>query len=246
MMLNKYKDETVIQCEKKFAGAASYIYYDSGRKIWKVGVEVGSDSAQLAVHSQAKSPEQIKAVWSVAAEASQWKPAPNVTVKCNEHDPDTYHAQDAHVHRPLDFLEDSGCVSFRATKGCNPNGDREPESDRPCREQISKPSVSGFCECLHGRRESFACGHATFDCKRVCNMDFPMVLAESSQDWQSSQVCDALAPPPRALPLARLQQTTTHNKIQRTLTSPLVVSFYPSRWRITSSPARGAMLRRGG
>ena len=63
---------------------------------------------------------------------------PNVTVACNDHDSDTYHSVDDHVHRPLDFLDDSQCISFRATKGCNPDGDREPENDRPCREQIEQ------------------------------------------------------------------------------------------------------------
>ena len=67
--------ETVLQCEKKFSGSEAYIYYDASRQIWKVGVELGSDGAQLVVHSDAKTPEDISSVWSVASEGGKWEKA---------------------------------------------------------------------------------------------------------------------------------------------------------------------------
>eukprot|EP00397_Hematodinium_sp_SG-2012_P009738 GEMP01009830.1.p1 GENE.GEMP01009830.1~~GEMP01009830.1.p1 ORF type:complete len:546 (+),score=84.90 GEMP01009830.1:44-1639(+) len=42
-----------------------------------------------------------------------------------------------------------GCVKFRATLGCSPEGELDPESDKACSSYIE--DKSGYCECTGGR-----------------------------------------------------------------------------------------------
>eukprot|EP00658_Telonema_sp_P-2_P079729 TRINITY_DN7786_c0_g1_i3.p1 TRINITY_DN7786_c0_g1~~TRINITY_DN7786_c0_g1_i3.p1 ORF type:complete len:614 (+),score=180.59 TRINITY_DN7786_c0_g1_i3:196-2037(+) len=66
-------------------------------------------------------------------------------------------------------LEALDCIKWRQTKGCNPNGDREPEYDKLC--SVSIPTgASGYCECAGDiRRNKVPCVHATFDCAQACS-----------------------------------------------------------------------------
>ena len=38
-------------------------------------------------------------------------------------------------------------IFSKATKGCDPGGMREPESDRPCDFELKSPNWEGYCEC---------------------------------------------------------------------------------------------------
>lgn len=63
---------------------------------------------------------------------------------------------------------DLRCVRWRQTGQCNPNGQREPQGDRGCREEIPAGS-SGYCECGQGRRARMStCDHRPFSCKEEC------------------------------------------------------------------------------
>mmetsp|Transcript_8169 Transcript_8169/g.17835 ORF Transcript_8169/g.17835 Transcript_8169/m.17835 type:complete len:475 (-) Transcript_8169:106-1530(-) len=64
------------------------------------------------------------------------------------------------------------CVSWRQTKGCDANGEREAQNDKPCDQEISARS-SGFCECGAGRVvKKPGCEHGEFEepfsCRDVC------------------------------------------------------------------------------
>ena len=68
-----------------------------------------------------------------------------------------------------------GCVRWRQTGGCSPDGPREPGGDRGCK-SIVPHGASGFCECENGRRAGAStCDHDKFTCFDVCvygEMDF--------------------------------------------------------------------------
>lgn len=61
------------------------------------------------------------------------------------------------------------CISWRQTGGCDPDGDREPEGDRPCSEKIPR-GASGFCECEEGKRAGYlTCEHGAVRCQDICS-----------------------------------------------------------------------------
>jgi hypothetical protein len=62
----------------------------------------------------------------------------------------------------------TGCVSWRQTGGCTPNGSREPEHDLGCA-RLVRGATSGYCECEGGRRANeVGCFHKEFTCDLVC------------------------------------------------------------------------------
>jgi hypothetical protein len=64
---------------------ASFLYFDSLRKYWKLGPFLGSNSISLVAASKVLSPDQVDAgQWQVgiAGEAKQLAPAAGVTVSC--------------------------------------------------------------------------------------------------------------------------------------------------------------------
>ena len=64
---------------------------------------------------------------------------------------------------------DAGCVKWRQTGACSPDGPREPENDKECDEYIQK-SDSGFCECINGQKVmQKGCNKKGYDtCKIAC------------------------------------------------------------------------------
>jgi hypothetical protein len=63
---------------------------------------------------------------------------------------------------------ETGCVAWRQTGNCDPNGPREPTHDQSCTTTIPFPS-SGYCECFGGRKASATgCGHPAFTCAKAC------------------------------------------------------------------------------
>ena len=64
-----------------------------------------------------------------------------------------------------------GCIAWRQTAGCDPQGERESERDGACTVVVSRGD-SGFCECEGGRRVHFVtCDHAPFTCAVACQAD---------------------------------------------------------------------------
>jgi hypothetical protein len=115
------RNEEVLMCEKKFDGKVAYLYYDAKKSLWKIGTELGSNSANLAVQSTTKFPQKIGKVWSVSdpRAKSPWVQSPNVTLTCEDHgqDPNTYH----HKHKmavnlPYDRHTDSACVGWKVSE----------------------------------------------------------------------------------------------------------------------------------
>ena len=80
-----------------------------------------------------------------------------------------------------------GCVRWRQTGGCSPDGPREPGGDRGCKSTVP-PGASGFCECENGRRAGFStCDHEGFTCYDVCvygEMDFLEGSTWYWNDWR--------------------------------------------------------------
>ena len=80
-----------------------------------------------------------------------------------------------------------GCVRWRQTGGCSPDGPREPGGDRGCK-SIVPPGASGFCECENGRRAGAStCDHDKFTCFDVCvygEMDFMEGSVWYWNDWR--------------------------------------------------------------
>ena len=65
---------------------------------------------------------------------------------------------------------ESKCVSWRQTGGCDPNGSREPWSDKSCDEAVPD-GASGYCECQGGeRRMEKECSKGGFEnCNDACS-----------------------------------------------------------------------------
>eukprot|EP00756_Hemistasia_phaeocysticola_P041265 Hpha_TRINITY_DN16906_c1_g14::TRINITY_DN16906_c1_g14_i1::g.55276::m.55276/K01230/MAN1; mannosyl-oligosaccharide alpha-1,2-mannosidase len=61
-----------------------------------------------------------------------------------------------------------GCVGWRQTGGCDPDGPREAQHDLDCGGTVPE-TVSGYCDCDGGaRRIGFECGHESFKCEDQC------------------------------------------------------------------------------
>ena len=67
-----------------------------------------------------------------------------------------------------------GCVMWRQTKNCDPNGQPEPADGIPCAASIPSGN-SGFCECSGGLRRQLAnCSHNVLpSCAQVCEATQP-------------------------------------------------------------------------
>jgi hypothetical protein len=65
-----------------------------------------------------------------------------------------------------------GCVSWRQTGNCSPDGPREPRKDKKCLEIVME-TQSGYCECAWGRVEMNGCRHNRVQCARECMVEFP-------------------------------------------------------------------------
>jgi len=61
----------------------------------------------------------------------------------------------------------SVCEAWRQTGNCDPDGEREPDSDKGCLKRIPAGS-SGFCECVGGGVVKFTCDHSGFTCNEQC------------------------------------------------------------------------------
>jgi hypothetical protein len=84
------------------------------------------------------------------------------------------------------------CKSWRQTGSCDPEGKREPASDKNCDAIVSKAS-SGYCECEGGvKAKKVACGHEEFTCADVCKAKTAPV-----EKGFSVSVADAPEKPPK-------------------------------------------------
>jgi protein kinase C substrate 80K-H len=59
------------------------------------------------------------------------------------------------------------CVSWRQTKDCKGDGEREESQDQPCDTPVDT-GASGYCECEGVSVFRFDCQHASFNCTGVC------------------------------------------------------------------------------
>jgi hypothetical protein len=98
-----------------------------------------------------------------------------------------YHFSPAHRNHTLDASTDSACATWQASAGCDPDGPPETQNDKPCGDVVVS-EWEGACVCARGRREKFGCGHQPFTCRRVCEVVFPAVVAESAQSFASNQL----------------------------------------------------------
>lgn len=95
------------------------------------------------------------------------------------------------------------CLGWRQTKDCNPNGQRDVESDRPCSDTVPY-GASGFCECRgttdgEARRLRLSsCDHAPFSCASECERS----AHYSCDGWRQTGNCSADGPrePSRDVP----------------------------------------------
>lgn len=100
------------------------------------------------------------------------------------------------------FYAEKGCM-WRQTGGCSPKGDREPDRDLRCDQQVPG-DWSGYCECSDGKRaEQVGCSHKVFKCIDHCPSEVvqqfqPFTAAKFSADQS------LLVPPSRQLPILTL------------------------------------------
>lgn len=59
------------------------------------------------------------------------------------------------------------CVAWRQTGNCDPEAEREADSDKGCLKSVPAGS-SGFCECVGGGTVKFTCDHSGFTCEEQC------------------------------------------------------------------------------
>ena len=66
-------------------------------------------------------------------------------------------------------LAQNECISWRQTGGCDPNGPREPQFDKPCDADISN-GASGYCQCSRGEKQMMKkCSKGEFrNCNEAC------------------------------------------------------------------------------
>jgi hypothetical protein len=95
-----------------------------------------------------------------------------------------------------------GCVAWRQTAGCDPQGERESGRDGACTDVVSRGD-SGYCECEGGRRVNFVtCDHAPFMCDVACQADNDRARSRwSTPSWRchSRATYDLLGLEPLAL-----------------------------------------------
>ena len=68
-----------------------------------------------------------------------------------------------------------GCVMWRQTGFCDPNGPREPSNDKSCTTEVDR-IWSGYCECEHGNTMLKGCMSSRYStcqeaCKHGCYFD---------------------------------------------------------------------------
>lgn len=174
----------------------SFLYFDSLRKFWKLGPFLGSNQVDLIAASKVLSPDRAPVGgWQAAAASAADKhkmtlvKAPGVEVACKDNPAAAKNAGKTtkRVSKVLSAEEDSKCISWRKTGGCDPNGPRQHEQDKGCAVEI-KSEWSGFCECASGLHHKVSCGHSTFTCDEACKVQFPLVLAQSGERVWTNQM----------------------------------------------------------
>lgn len=89
--------------------------------------------------------------------------------------------------------DDKKCVKWRQTGGCTPTGNREPDGDRKCSQEI-QPGASGYCECgASGKRRKArlsTCDHRPFTCKDACQQ----LERYQCVSWRQTGGCDSDGP----------------------------------------------------
>jgi hypothetical protein len=185
----------MLECSRNLKRPA-FMYFNRKKKLWAVGMDhVGSTKIHLLAPGSASTPDLIQGSWYEADGKGGWKKSPNVTVTCKEAaDRSPYHLPTESKSHQLDSVSDSKCTGWKATGGCNPDGPRETENDKPCHALI-KTDWEGYCECNLGRKEKYPCGHVPMTCTQACAVHFPMVIAESAESWSSNQVSRNLVSP---------------------------------------------------
>jgi len=105
----------------------------------------------------------------------------------------------------LHAQETAHCLAWRQTGGCDPEGPREPSSDRGCGSTVD-PGLSGFCECRGavGSAAKSSCDHRPFRCADRCREKFDLlddvakaqVLSDDAGAPSSdADPCEASSPP---------------------------------------------------
>ena len=125
-----------------------------------------------------------------------------------------------------------GCIAWRQTAGCDPQGERESDRDSACTQVVSR-GASGFCECEGGRRVNFVtCDHAPFTCAVACQADRDRARSRwSAPSWRCHSRSGLLGLKPRDLrralrtrgwPLGRLSARGLSCAVRAALTRGLL------------------------
>lgn len=87
---------------------------------------------------------------------------------------------------PLIMVNSLPCIQWRETKGCDPQGHRNPSKDATCSTTITGKR-SGYCECGAvtsrpiRRAHEVSCDHHPFTCEEICDTDSNVNLEVSAQ-----------------------------------------------------------------
>ena len=173
-----------------------FLFYDGQAHRWSVAASLMAyDKEVFSAYSEEEDPTKVEGGgWALAKDRETKVFAPNaggIAVTCK--DKASKGNEAAHgrstkiVGHKITKAEDSGCVKWRKTGGCDPSGPREHEQDKACDASIDA-KLSGYCECASGVHHKVACGHAPFSCKDMCKVHFPMVLAQSGERVWTNQV----------------------------------------------------------
>lgn len=70
---------------------------------------------------------------------------------------------------PLTIKKTKVCKAWRETRDCDPDGLREPQLDRHCKDEVPT-GHSGYCQCRGDDKQivRFNCKHRTIRCEQLC------------------------------------------------------------------------------
>eukprot|EP00937_MAST-01D_sp_MAST-1D-sp2_P005093 g5093.t1 len=177
--------------------APHWIYYDGQQRRWMVGKSPAKKDVHVCSALSFDAGPDLVQTWEASRVVDgelMVKRAPSIVTKCMKNPHETHGRSKSLPGHVLRASEDSKCIRWRKTAGCDPNGPREPESDQGCDSSIGA-EVSGFCECASGIKHKVACGHKPFTCADACKITFPHVLAQSGERTWTNQVARNLVRP---------------------------------------------------
>jgi hypothetical protein len=172
-------------------GGPFFIYYATQQNMWHLASAVGSDTPVLMVPAETISPDKVTADWQYKKKffsGPKFVPDASINATCNTKE--SNHGRTMNL-KNITTNRAGGCLGWRKTGGCDPDGTREKEQDKDCKATIDS-KLSGFCQCANGVRQKFACGHDVITCASVCAVKYPVVLAQSGERVWTNQIASNL------------------------------------------------------